>query len=384
MTSDWLVRLRGGRAAATASSTRRRGRNGLTALLALGLAATAASSPTAAQSVDTNSRAFTTLVDAMCGNGWSDLIRLRELGMIDDAFLKKALPAAEAQCNTVFSARRPNGIGGFLALKYNAFSADEISWAINQPVFNGRVFAGARVVARVPRVFALADYYASAESTNDKWEPANLIDVTKNWLAKGGDVNMRSCFGFRLADLLVTSSSPKTTELIKNAGADFNYRTPFIVVDGPPLFYMGNPKAGNQYQINFTMYNEYYYGKEHPSFTTTYNNPCVTDGDLQNTGMPYVEYLVRKLTSDIYNRKARFHILKTVIGSTKLPADIVHAVMDGRQFPSNGLEVLDVLLARGADINARNAEGVTLIDRVFKAGGTPDLLKELTRRGAKL
>jgi len=384
MTSDWLVRLRDGRAAVTASSTRRRSRNGLAASLALGLAAAAASSPTAAQSVDTNGRAFMTLVDAMCGNGWSDLIRLREMGMVDDAFIKKALPAAEAQCNTVFSAKRPNGIGGFLAMKYNAFSSDEISWAINLQVSNRQYFAGARVVARVPRVFALADYYAHAESISDQWEPANLVDVAKDWLAKGGDVNMRSCFGFRLADMLVTAAAPRTTDLIKSAGADFNYVTPFIDVDGSLAVYSGNQMAGNQYQINFTRYNEYYYGKEHPSFTSTYNNPCVTDGDLQNTGMPFLEYLVRKLTSDIYNRKPRFYILKTVIGGIKLPADIVHAVMNGRQFPSNGLEVLDVLLAHGADINARNAKGTTLVDRVFGANGSPDLLTELTRRGAKL
>ena len=324
-----------------------------------------------------------TLVDAMCGDGWGDLNRLREMGMIDEAFLEKALPAAEAQCNTVYAASGLNGIGAFLALKYNAFSSDEISWAIQLPISNRHFFAAARLVARVPRVFALANYYADAKSATDKWEPANLADVTKNWLAKGGDVNMRSCFGFRLADLLVASSSPKTTDLIKGSGADFNYRTPFIVIEGRLAYYTGEQMAGNQYQINFTKYNAYYYGKEHASFTTTYNNPCVTDADLQDVGMPYVEYLVRKLTSDIYNRKTRLGMLKSVIGGIKLPDDIVHAVMD-YQFPSNGLEVLDVLLAHGADINARNAEGVTLIDRVFNARGTPELLKELTRRGAKL
>lgn len=380
----YVARLLGSRKSFAARARRHRAGTCLALGLATALAADAGS-PASAQSVDTGSRTFTTLVSAMCGNGWGDLRRLSEMGMIDDAYLRKALPSAEKQCNAVYSAGQPNGIGGFLISKYGSLSADDVSWATGLQISNGSYFGGARLVARVPRVFALADYYARAETLNDPWAPASLIEVTNNWLAKGGDVNMRSCHGFKLADLLVASGSAKTLEIIKNAGADFNYRTPFTLANGNLAYNAQHHQAGSLYEVNFRKYGVYYYGANHPSFAVSSVNRCVTDAELERTGIPFVEYLIRNMThGSRYRKQTMLGVLKSVIGGIRLPQDIVHAIPYRDNFPSNGLEILDVLTARGADINARNADGLTLIDRVFNAGGNPDLLKELTRRGAKL
>ena len=337
-----------------------------------------------AERIDTNSRAFQTLVAAICAGGWTDLLRLKDLGMIDDVYVKEGIPEAEKACNAVYSAKGLNGIGAFLILKHNAFSNDDISWASHLSISNGQFLNTGRLVTRVPRVFALADYYARAEIPSAEWEPAGLPEVTKKWIASGANVNMRTCHGFRLADLLVLAFAPNTMEILKAAGADFNYRTPYILKDGFLAYSVVNQSAGNQYSVNFKKYGVYFYGSDHPSFDTSFRNACVEDKDVEGRGLLFVEYLIHQMNEGRFLKKTRLDILKTVITGIELPADIVHSVLHFEKFPRNGLDVLDVLLANGADINARNESGLTLIERVFNAGGDTDLLKELTRRGAEL
>lgn len=351
----------------------------LSAVSAAGLVGPAAH----AASVDTSSRAFTTLVNAICGDGWADLNRLKELGMVDDGYLKKAVPEAERACNSVYGTNF-NGIGALLILKYNAFAKEDISWVTQSNITNGSYYEAARLVAKVPRAFALAEYYSTGKA-HDNWEPASLLEVTKKWVASGADVNLRTCQGFRLADRLILSASNTTTEFLKKSGADFNYRTPFVLKDGFLAYYNRDHSSGNQYSVNFTKYGVYYYGKEDPSFETTYMNKCVTDSAVNEVGMTYVEMLVYFLVEGDFWTKRRMDILKAVIKDIDLPKDIVHALIPFNRFPRNGLEVLDVLLANGADINARNRDGQTLVERVYNTpGNSTATIKELVARGAQL
>lgn len=351
-----------------------------TALLLAFAAAPARSDTT----VDVTSRAFAALVSALCADGWAELKRLEELGMIDTAYIQKALPVAETQCNTVFGANKPNGVGAFLILKHNAFSPDDVSWSTDRYISNGHYYELARLVARVPRVFALADYYAHAKSTRDEWEPASLVDVTKTWLASGADVNMRTCHGFRLADVLVLATAPNTMELIKRAGADLNYRTPYILKDDSLAFYNRGHSYGNQYSINYKKYGIYFYGREHPSFETTHRNKCVTDQALDRTGLTFIEFFLAYLSRVQFSKKTLLAMLESVVREVDLPPGVVHSVLNQDRMPSHGLRMLDILLGAGADINARNEQGLTLIERVFNSGASTDLLKELQRRGAQL
>lgn len=311
---------------------------------------------------------------AICSKNFMEtqnISRLKDQGLISGPELRNAARNAIIKC-------APYQLSGGLAVRYamdGALKKTEYLpvWGIISLYPSGTV----RAVAWNQTPF---EWYLSKQEINSAAGiDRNFFDNVSAFVRAGISADERFCLGDTPLYHAVRLSAKRTIKLLIDAGANPNKKVPQIGGYGSSI-------PDKNYKLNEVGRRAYSGGwLDTILFASKAGNACPADDISSSNSIHLLEVAIRSRFGADWHQ-----VLYALLDKgAKAPKDILHVFVRDRNFSlslenDNDKKLFERLMKAGADINAVDQNGLTLLAKVLKGSVSNENVKRLRNYGAKL